>query len=135
MTANFLGRASVRDQQRLQDCAYSSLRLADSLRRSSVAYPSQQSIGRFTLHHMCWRVWMIRELVSDHFASFPDLRSWSPDWGLSLFIQSPLVSFCMVPRHPHTSRYEERNSSQPPAVFSRAARNQQAVEICARGTR
>ena len=37
MTANFLGEASVRDQQRLQDCAYSSLRLADSLRRSSLA--------------------------------------------------------------------------------------------------
>ena len=37
MTANFLGEASVRDQQRLQDCAYSSLRLADLLRRSSLA--------------------------------------------------------------------------------------------------
>ena len=53
MTANFLGEASVRGQQRLQDCAYSSLRLADSLRRSSVAYPSQQGIGQFTLHQPC----------------------------------------------------------------------------------
>ena len=43
VTANFLGEASVRDQQRLQDRDYSSLRLADSLRHSSVAYRASRA--------------------------------------------------------------------------------------------
>ena len=39
MTANFLGEASVRDQQRLQDRAYFSLHLADSLRLAGLSEP------------------------------------------------------------------------------------------------
>ena len=79
MTANFLGEASVRDQQRLQDCGYSSLRLVDLLRRGL-----PEPAGHRPIHPsstMCWQVWVIRELVSGHFASFPGFEALVPRLG------------------------------------------------------